>query len=155
MTIKIKTSKSADTRSCDSSSVTKEELLKNSKQHIDDVKQGMEFLSALVLLAGKNHDHTKISMIDDFHKDFVEGFKEGNTTWWEAHQKIERHHLKKEEFIQEDVNLVDILEQIVDGVMAGLARSGEYRQEPMSPDLLMKAYNNTVKLMLKSVEVEK
>lgn len=50
--------------------------------------------------------------------------------------------------------LIDILDQIVDGVMAGLARSGTYRQEPISEDLLMKAYRNTVDLLVSHVEVD-
>ncbi len=43
---------------------------------------------------------------------------------------------------------------IVDGVMAGLARSGEYRKEEVPDELLRKAFNNTIDLMLRNVEVE-
>jgi hypothetical protein len=38
--------------------------------------------------------------------------------------------------------------------MAGMARSGTYRQENISPELLLKAYHNTVKLLLAEVVVE-
>ena len=38
--------------------------------------------------------------------------------------------------------------------MAGLVRSGKYRNKPIDPELLVKAYNNTVKLLLEYVEVE-
>lgn len=152
--IKIKKSKNADSRTCDWSKVDKKVLLKESKLHIQDVMMGMSYLSTLIKMAGINHDHTKLSHIDNFFDNFKNGFKEGHQDWWEMHQKTERHHLKKEEFIQEDVNLIDILEQIVDGVMAGLARSGKYRQEEISPELLKKAYDNTIKLLLAKVEVE-
>lgn len=152
--IKIKKSQNADTRTCDWSKVSEDELRINSLIHKDDVFNGMQFLSELVYQAGKKHDHTKISHIKEFHDDFKNGFKEGHTSWWEMHQKEERHHLKNEAFIQEDVNLIDILEQITDGVMAGLARSGEYRQEPISPELLKKAYDNTVKLLLNNVKID-
>lgn len=152
--IKIKKSNNADTRTCDWSKVSHEELLNNSRQHIMDVRNGMDFFSDQCLSAGRNHDRTKITHIDSFHNDFKNGFKEGHTSWWEMHQKEERHHLKNEAFIQDDVNLIDILEQITDGVMAGLARSGEYRQEPISPELLKKAYDNTIKLLLNNVTVE-
>ena len=152
--IVIKKSKNADTRTCDWSKVSEDELLENSKQHINDVKQGMTFLGNLIKLQGDEHDYTKITHIKEFHNDFKNGFKDGFTSWWEMHQQVERHHLKNEQFIQDDVNLIDILEQIADGVMAGLARSGEYRQEPISPDLLKKAYDNTVKLLISNVSVE-
>ena len=85
--------------------------------------------------------------------DFKTGVK--TTDWWKVHQKVERHHLKDKKHIQKNVNLLDILEMIVDGVMAGLARSGEYREESIPPDLLQKAYKNTIKLLLNNVEVEK
>lgn len=151
--IKIKKSQNADTRTCDWSKVTKEELLKDSEQHINDVQRGILFFIHTLSQSAQKHDYTKIIAIDEFHKDFSNGFKEGYTSWWEAHQKVERHHLKNEAFIQEDVNLIDILEQITDGVMAGLARSGEYRQEPISQELLKRAYDNTVKLLLANVKV--
>jgi hypothetical protein len=99
------------------------------------------------------HDLSKLSHIDDFHRNFLTGFKEKD--WWEYHQSVERHHFNEEKYIPKDVNLFDILDQIVDGVMAGMARSGSYRQEPISEELLMRAYKNTVNLLLENVEVEK
>ena len=153
--ITIKKNNKCDTRTCDVNEVSEEVLLENSKEHIKDVRKGMLFLSNLIRLQGDDHDHTKISGISQFYDDFKNKFSEGHTSWWEIHQKTERHHLKNEQFIQDDVNLIDILEQITDGVMAGLARSGEYRQEQISPELLKRAYDNTVKLLLSNVTVEK
>jgi hypothetical protein len=150
--IKIKKSNCADTRTCDWSKVTKEELLEQSKMHISDINKGMRFFRDMVIESAMNHDLTKISHIDDFHADFATGFK--STKWWEMHQEAERHHFDNKKYIQDDVNLIDILDQITDGVMAGIARSGSYRQGNISPDLLMKAYNNTVKLLLSQVQIE-
>ena len=152
--ITIKKSKNADTRTCDWSKVSEEELLFNSRQHISDVDSGMAFFASECRYAGRYHDRTKLTHIKEFHEDFKNCFKEGHTSWWEMHQREERHHLKNEEFIQDDINFIDILEQITDGIMAGLARSGEYRQEPISKELLEKAYNNTIKLLLAKVRVE-
>ena len=150
----IKKSKNADTRTCDWSKITRDELLKNSVRHIGDVMAGMKFFKGLCDRAGYFHDHTKIICIKEFHEDFKHGFKEGHQSWWKMHQREERHHLKNAEYVQEDVNLIDILEMITDGVMAGLARSGEYRQEEIPDELLRKAFNNTIKLLLKNVKVE-
>ena len=44
--------------------------------------------------------------------------------------------------------------KITDGVMAGMARSGEYRIEEPSAELLLKAYRNTAKLLLNNVNVK-
>lgn len=152
MEIIIKKSKNADTRTCDWTKVSKEELLKNSKQHISDVKKGINYLSFLLKEAGRIHDFTKLSMIDGFYSDFQTGFKK--TNWWKMHQKVERHHFNTKKYIKKDINLIDVLEQIVDGVMAGMARSGKYRKEVPSTKLLLKAYENTAKLLLNNLEVK-
>ena len=151
--IQIKKSKTADTRTCDWSKVTKEQLLESSVQHINDIHKGFDFFINLMNRQKYIHDLTKINDIDGFFEDFKTGFK--RQEWWKDHQKKERHHFNNPEYIQDDVNLIDIIDQIIDGVMAGLARSGEYRQENISKELLEKAYKNTVDLLLKNVEVLK
>jgi hypothetical protein len=45
--IVIKPSKTADSRTCDFTKVTKDELLESSKQHISDIKRGFEFYRAV------------------------------------------------------------------------------------------------------------
>ena len=149
--IKIKKSKNADTRTCDWSKVSKEELLKNSKMHILDVKKGLNVFSEMLNKASKNHDFTKLTLIDNFHNDFKTGFK--RTYWWKKHQQMERHHFNTKKYIKNDINLIDIIEQITDGVMAGMARSGKYRKEIPDYKLLLKAYDNTAKLLLSKIEV--
>lgn len=151
--IKISKSSTADTRTCDWTKVTKDQLLESSKQHIEDIHKGFKFFIYLIEKQSALHDLTKISHIDEFHEDFKTGFEK--TDWWELHQEKERHHFNNPEFIQDDVNLIDILDQVIDGVMAGLARSGEYRRERLPDGLLEKAYNNTIDLLLKEVEVIK
>ena len=89
--IVIRKSLTADTRSCDYSQVTKEQLLKSSFQHINDVRLGFWFIKELINIASKNHDEDKISGIDWFHNDFITGFKQ--TGWYDNHRKINRHHL--------------------------------------------------------------
>ena len=150
MTIKIKKSQTADTRTCDWSKVTKKQLLASSKQHIDDVRQGLTYLMTLLDKAADNHDYTKLTEIDHFHHDFKTGFAE--TGWWEMHQKTERHHIMDHE--PDDINLIDVLEHIVDCVMAGMARSGKFRFEGVNAEQLERAFVNTVDLLLKEVEVE-
>jgi hypothetical protein len=150
--IKLKRSSCADTRTCDWSKVSKDQLLRESRQHIGDVLQGLNFFAVMLRGAGLDHDWTKVKRIDEFHADFVTGFERKD--WWKMHQREERHHFNSPEFVRDDVNLLDVLEQIVDGVMAGLARSGEYRCEPVSSELLQKAYANTAKILIANVEVE-
>jgi len=150
--IKIKKSETADTRTCDWSKVTKEQLLNSSNQHISDVREGMNFFIEQIYTAASQHDRTKISHMDMFFNDFKTGFK--TTDWYEMHQEAERHHLKESEYVPDDVNLIDILEMITDGVMAGLARSGEYRKEEIPDTLLRKAFDNTINLLLKNVGVD-
>ena len=120
--ITIHKSQTADTRTCDFANVSKETLLKSSYQHIDDVRSALWFFQSLLDQAGMAHDTDKISDIEGFHRDFLTGFK--RTEWWDAHRKLNRHHLLQPDGVPEDVNLIDVLDMIADCVMAGMARSG-------------------------------
>ena len=149
--IQIQKSPTADTRTCDFASVSKQQLLDSSEMHIDDVRQGMEFFKAMLDAAAFNHDSDKITAIDQFHADFVTGFKQ--TGWWDEHRKINRHHLLQPDGVPTDVNLVDVLDMIVDCVMAGMARSGSVYPLEIPPEVLMTAFQNTVELLKRQVEV--
>lgn len=150
--ITIQKSQTADTRTCDFANVTKECLYESSVQHRGDVKKGMEFFKQRLDIAAMAHDHDKLSDIDGFHRDFLTGFKQ--TEWWDNHRKVNRHHLLQEDGVPENVNLVDVLDMIVDCVMAGMGRSGSVYPLNISPDVLMAAFQNTVELLEGQIIVE-
>ena len=150
--IQIHPSATADTRTCDFANVSKTTLLKSSVQHIGDVGQALAFFSALLTRQAVMHDTDKLTDIDGFHADFLTGFKE--TGWWDRHRKLNRHHLQQADGIPEDVNLIDVLDFIADCVMAGMARSGSVRPLDISPDVLMRAFQNTAKMLEREVVVE-
>lgn len=150
--ISIKKSHTADTRTCDVSKVTKEVLLQSSFQHKDDVKAAMTFFSTMLMDAAAKHDHTKISHIDEFHSDFKTGFKV--TKWWDMHRAVERHHIGQADGVKGDVDLVDVIEYIADCVMAGMGRSGSVYPLHLQPELLEKAFQNTVEKLKAEVVVE-
>lgn len=150
--ITITKSKTADTRSCDFSKVSKETLYASSVQHINDVENGLEFICGELREAARCHDLDKLSDIDGFHRDFITGFKQ--TTWWDNHRKVNRHHLLNPDGVPADVNLVDVLDMIVDCVMAGMGRTGTVYPLNIDPKVLMDAFNNTVELMKSEVVVK-
>ena len=150
--ITIKPSPTADTRTCDWKTVNKETLLNSSKQHIADVKKGLELFANMLSTAATNHDFDKITDIEKFHADFQTGFKQ--TTWWDNHRKVNRHHLNISDGVPPDVNLIDILDHIVDCIMAGMARSGNVYELSLPNDVLQKAFANTVELLKSQVKVE-
>jgi len=149
--IYIHKSKTADTRTCDYANVTKETLLKSSKQHIGDVSRALMFFQEMLTDADRNHDADKLTDIDGFHADFITGFKEQE--WWTRHRKLNRHHLMQPDGVPEDVNLIDVLDMIADCVMAGMARSGEVYSLTLAPGLLETAFQNTVTLLKSQVQV--
>ena len=154
MTITIKESKTADSRTCgDPTTVTREDLVASTVQHIEDVGKGIEFIQGALGEAIKWHDFDKLTCLDQFHSDFQTGFSEHS--WWESHKKCSRHHLLAEEGIPEDVDLIDVLEFIVDCVMAGMARSGSVYDLVLPSELLQKAFRNTVELLKSEVVVER
>lgn len=151
--IKIKPSPTADTRSCDWSTVSKDQLCTSSIQHRKDVRAGFDFFITLMRRQGELHDHDKLSDIDGFHADFQTGFERHE--WWDKHRKINRHHLLQEDGVPDDVNLVDVLDLIVDCTMAGLARSGDIYPITLSPEVLQRAFDNTCELLKSHVVIEK
>ena len=149
--IQIKKSPTADTRTCDFANTTKETLLASSHQHIQDVGVAMARFAIMICNQSEVHDHDKISDIDGFHRDFLTGFKEHS--WWDNHRKVNRHHLLEPDGVPADVNLIDVLDMISDCVMAGMARSGSVYPLNIDPEVLMCAFQNTVELLKKNVEV--
>lgn len=158
--IQIQKSPTADNRTCDKASVTRDQLLASSGQHIADVGKGLAFLASKLVEAAAVHDYDKLTEIDWFLKDF-----QGNILipdgWLMNHYKIHRHHLGKcditsEKFpgVPEDVNLLDVLEMVADCVMAGMARSGELFPIDLPDWLLQKALANTVELLKNQVVVK-
>lgn len=153
--IEIKPSPTADTRTCDYKNVTAVELYQSSYQHIQDVHAALTFFADKIMDAATNHDPDKLTDIVGFHHDFVRGFPEGDTPWWDAHRKLNRHHLNQSDGVPEDVNLIDVLDYIADCVMAGMARSGEVYELTMEPEVLMRAFKNTIERLKKEVVVVK
>ena len=151
--IKIKKSYNADSRTA-VGDVSKEELLKSSVQHIGDVQKALAFFVGKLVEAGAIHDHTKLSGIDDFYHSFSrkltgDAFKAEK--WFQSHLK-ERHHLNDR--CPEDVTLIDVLELISDITMAGMARSGKIYDDTLDPEILVRAYKNTIALLVQQIEVE-
>ena len=150
--IQVKPDPTADTRTCEFASVSKERLLASSHRHIVDVRNALRFFSQLIDESASIHDTDKITDIDGFHADFVMGF--AVTTWWDRHRKLNRHHLIEPDGIPADVNLVDVLDFIADCVMAGMARSGTVNPLQLPPELLERAFQNTVAVLKSQVVIE-
>jgi hypothetical protein len=149
--LRIRKSQTADTRTCDFANVSKETLLQSSVQHIGDVQMALGFLGTLLCEQAERHDFDKLSDIDGFHRDFVTGFQQ--TEWWDRHRKLNRHHLIEADGVPEDVNLIDVLDMIADCVMAGMARSGSVYALNLPTEVLTRAFQNTVELLKREVEV--
>lgn len=150
--ITVKPSPTADTRTCDVSSVEKDQLLEASRQHIADVGAGLGFFASKLTEAASVHDYDKLTAIDWFFADFQTGFEQ--TSWWENHRKIHRHHLNYDDGVPEDVNLIDVLEHVVDCVMAGMARSGDVYDLHLPDSLLQRALRNTTEMLKANVSVQ-
>jgi hypothetical protein len=150
--ITVRPSPTADTRTCDFANTPKSVLLASSAQHIADVGAALAFFGHLITKQAVRHDTDKLTDIDGFHADFLTGFKE--TGWWDRHRALNRHHLLQADGIPDDVNLIDVLDFIADCVMAGMARSGSVYPLNLSPELLERAFQNTVELLKAEVAVE-
>lgn len=147
--IEITKSPNADSRTS-KDELTVDELRKSTESHIKDVSKGLGFIAELIQSRGAFHDHTKIDMMDEFYAALTSG-KIKETNWYQKHITEERHHLKS--YVHNDITLVDVIEHVVDCIMAGLARSGDVYDIDLSPDVLVLAVNNTVELLKKNTRV--
>jgi len=147
----------ADNRTYDGV-ITQEILRESTINHIDDVSNGMTWFTDRCAVAADRHDHTKLDRegLTQFTEDFNNlkgGAEFTNGKWYQRHISEERHHLT--ERVPEDVDLVDVLEHIVDSVVAAMARKGEMTYGVNIPsEVLQLAVANTVKKMLKDVVVD-
>lgn len=159
--IRIRKSETADTRTCDVTKVTKEQLLESSRQHIGDVGKGIAFFAGRLTEAASVHDYDKLTAIDWFHADFTTEILKPDG-WLANHYRIHRHHLgdcpikgnSRDIGVPADVNLIDVLEMVADCVMAGMGRAGSVFPIALSDDLLQRALANTVELLKSQVQVE-
>lgn len=121
------------------------DMLVEVQQHILAVQGLMNALCTLAKEQVSHHDETKVSYLKDYVKDYTTR-GDDNPHWWSVvHSNTERHHLPN---TIDDLNLIDVLEYLCDGVAAGLARTHTYKPRPIPPETLQKAVDNTVHLLL-------
>ena len=133
-----------------SKDTTFEEFHLANVRHISDVKRVLYLFSKLLEEQADKHDWTKLTYEKEFWEDF---WKEDfvHQWWYQMHVQDERHHPLS--YCHDDINLLDILEMIVDCVVAGKARAGEVRPLEINDEILKKAFENTVKLVDDNTEV--
>lgn len=135
--------------------ITFEEFHNANKDHIDDVKRVLSYLSSILFVNAIKHDHTKLKYEKEFYDNFKDTLINGtdfvSNTWYQKHIREERHHPLS--YCHDDINLLDILETIVDCVCAGKTRSDEVRPIEFNEEILKKAIDNTVKLVDNITEV--
>ena len=110
--------------------------------HNTNVRQVMKLLTDKLNKQAVNHDWTKTTepYKSEFYRDLCNTIEhkidfENDGTWLKKHYEIERHHL------------------FADCICAGLARTGNVRELEINNDILNRAVQNTVRLILDNVEV--
>ena len=145
MSIKIKKCPATD---------SKEDLLTAIAMHINDVQKGCAFMANKIIEAGINHDYTKIPTIDEFMEEFKSGIELKTGKRYPAHINNERHHFYSLDKCPDDVNLIDVIEALVDCAMAARARIGQMTKISIRPELLAKAFKNTVEMLDNEIIIE-
>lgn len=145
-----------DTRSPNIANVTQQDVAEDTAKHQDAVAHVYYKLFEMGARQIAEHDYTKMYYLALFTRALQTGFKEDEFRklhWFnDLHIKLERHHLN--DHCPDDVNLIDIIEMIIDGVCAFKARDtgGEFRPIVLSNDILKKAVANTAQLLLDNIE---
>ena len=146
-------SPTADTRSCDPTTVTKDQLAASTLQHIEDVRKAMNFFIAYMRKAGECHDDHKLQTLDKFYEAFQGKMKD--PSWLMDHYDNTRHHLTGLATPKDDTNLIDVLEYIADCTMASMCRKASDKRYPIELDsaTLQQAFANTVQMLADAVVV--
>ena len=128
-----------------------DDVLTATRIHQVEVDETMTFLADELKFMGRMHDWTKT---ENFEKEYgwlvTKDIKDGDflaSDWWWKHLTLERHHVK--DYAHLDVNLLDVLEFIVDRVVAEKGRAGRINMNylDLDPLVLVRAYYNTIKLL--------
>jgi len=149
--MKIPIRKSPTANNKDWSKIPEEEVFDSTISHIADVACVLENIVEELRARAIKHDHTKAEYRQKFYKAFQNRFQ-NDDEWWTFHKETERHHLD-ESF--DDIDLIDVLEHLADGLAASCARRGKDDVYPprIDPILLEKAMLNTFYKLLESVEI--
>lgn len=155
--IKINNTCNADGRTA--TDLNSETLLESTNEHRRNVRDGMDYIAELIHERGLKHDYTKVgSYFPLFNDTVMQGLSNEEfekSEWKQLHLHQERHHLNGN--VPIDVNLIDVIEMLVDVVMAGNGRSGHvssYYCKIRDLAILERAYWNTIKLLDDVVEVK-
>lgn len=129
---------------------TREEFDKANISHVKDVCNVVDALVEILQQRARRHDYTKFTDADNFYRQLCHCINNHNEdftslSWYKQHVTQERHHLNAN--CPSDVNLIDVLEMIVDCVVAGIARTGEVQPISIIPAVLNKAIQNTASLI--------
>jgi hypothetical protein len=102
-----------------------EDLIRQNKQHIEDVKRIINSFIIGLNDRAKNHDHTKLTTTGTLKllKALNNNNEEDWNEWKEYHFKQERHHPEFHSSIK-SMNLVDLVEMVADGTAAHYRRKG-------------------------------
>lgn len=149
--IEIKRNVNADSRTAETKPIDPVILRAATIEHMADVKKGLLYFAQKLNEAGTIHDYTKLAFFKEFHETISSDAPVKESAWYKQHITLERHHLMSN--VPDDVTLIDIFEHLVDCVMAGLARSGNVYDITLPDDILQKAHQNTIKLLMDNVKV--
>lgn len=136
-------------RSAKKPGISFEEFSKVTDEHREAVNNALYSLADRLEQAGEIHDWTKKQRGRQFYDSFTSAKEKGldfkKDDWYRYHVTTERHHIASH--VANDINLIDVLEMISDCCCAGLARSGKIYDLDIDPEVLIKAFNNTLKLV--------
>lgn len=156
MVVEINKLPNTNSREAKKGNISFEDFSNETNIHREDVKNVLYFLASKLEEAGDKHDWTKKERERQFYDSFTAAKEKGldfkKDAWYKYHVTTERHHIASH--VAKDINLIDVLEMISDCCCAGLARSGEIRDIEIKPDVLMKAFNDTVQLTKDSIRLD-
>lgn len=138
----------SDTRTA-SRYVTFDKFQRANRLHREEVKSVIQELGDKLIDIGVEHDYTKLQYEEEYFRDFKDTLENGSDftkgEWYQMHIHKEKHHPTA--YCHDDINLLHIIEFISDVLVATAARKGEAEMVELPPEILQKAYENTITLI--------
>ena len=136
--------------------MTKEQLRQSSISHILNVGRAISWMQNRLDVRRLRHDHTKLEYLDEYYEFIQAAHKNKTKTFvdceWKDIHLTERHHIDVKP--PRDINLFDVMERIADVCMASSARGEDMYEDLVDPQMLVEAYQNTIELLCKNIEVK-
>lgn len=124
-----------------------EEMVDACVTHNKNISSVLYTLANSIKKRGDKHDWSIMTSLDEYTEAYIASLRGANefenSEYFLQHALLENHHLDK--IHNENTNLFDVIEYIVDRSVISKERNDPSKTIELDPQILIEAFNNTIK----------